>query len=216
MWTSSVLSSSWLAGFTICLSLIVSIGAQNLFVLRQAVNGQHVRACVAWCVVSDTLLIGVGVAGMAQLLGRSPTLAHWLSVGGAVFLLCYGLLAWWRVFAAADAQLGTAAQKGGVTRGVAGVVGTLAVITLLNPHVYLDTVVLVGSIGARQDGALKWVFVLGAASASLVWFASLALAGRRMQGLFAHPRAWRALDALTGCMMLALAWWLWSGIGAPV
>ena len=216
MWTSSVLSSSWLAGFTICLSLIVSIGAQNLFVLRQAVNGQHVRACVAWCVVSDTLLIGVGVAGMAQLLGRSPTLAHWLSVGGAVFLLCYGLLAWWRVFAAADAQLGTAAQKSGVTRGVAGVVGTLAVITLLNPHVYLDTVVLVGSIGARQDGALKWVFVLGAASASLVWFASLALAGRRMQGLFAHPRAWRALDALTGCMMLALAWWLWSGIGAPV
>ena len=216
MWTSSVLSSSWLAGFTICLSLIVSIGAQNLFVLRQAVNGQHVRACVAWCVVSDTLLIGVGVAGMAQLLGRSPTLAHWLSVGGAVFLLCYGLLAWWRVFAAADAQLGTAAQKSGVTRGVAGVVGTLAVITLLNPHVYLDTVVLVGSIGARQDGALKWVFVLGAASASLVWFASLALAGRRMQGLFAHPRAWRALDALTGCMMLALAWWMWSGIGAPV
>ena len=216
MWTSSVLSSSWLAGFTICLSLIVSIGAQNLFVLRQAVNRQHVRACVAWCVVSDTLLIGVGVAGMAQLLGRSPTLAHWLSVGGAVFLLCYGLLAWWRVFAAADAQLGTAAQKSGVTRGVAGVVGTLAVITLLNPHVYLDTVVLVGSIGARQDGALKWVFVLGAASASLVWFASLALAGRRMQGLFAHPRAWRALDALTGCMMLALAWWMWSGIGAPV
>ncbi len=212
MWSSSVLSSSWLAGFTICLSLIVSIGAQNLFVLRQAVNGQHVRACVAWCVASDTLLIGVGVAGMAQLLGRSPTLAHWLSVGGAVFLLCYGLLAWWRVLTAPDACLG--AGQAGVTRGVAGVVGTLAVITLLNPHVYLDTVVLVGSISARQDGALKWVFVLGAGSASLVWFATLALAGRRMQGLFANPRAWRALDALTGCMMLTLAWWLWSGIGS--
>ena len=213
MWSSSVLSSSWLAGFTICLSLIVSIGAQNLFVLRQAVNGQHVRACVAWCVASDTLLIAIGVAGMAQLLGRSPTLAYWLSVGGAVFLLCYGLLAWWRVFTAADVSPGTA-QGSGITRSVAGVVGTLAVITLLNPHVYLDTVVLVGSIGARQDGALKWVFVLGAGTASLVWFASLAFAGRRMQGLFAHPRAWRALDALTGCMMLALSWWLWSGIGA--
>ena len=187
MWSSSVLSSSWLAGFTICLSLIVSIGAQNLFVLRQAVNGPHVRACVAWCVVSDTLLIALGVAGMAQLLGRSPTLAHWLSVGGAVFLLCYSLLAWWRVFTAPDARMG--AGQGGVTRGVAGVVGTLAVITLLNPHVYLDTVVLVGSIGARQDGALKWVFVLGAGSASLVWFATLALAGRRMQGLFGNPRA---------------------------
>ena len=214
MWSSSVLSSSWLAGFSICLSLIVSIGAQNLFVLRQAVNGQHVRACVAWCVASDTLLIGIGVAGMAQLLGRSPTLAYWLSLGGAVFLLCYGLLAWWRVFTAADVVTGTAQGGGGVSRGLAGVVGTLAVITLLNPHVYLDTVVLVGSIGARQDGALKWVFVLGAASASLVWFATLALAGRRMQGLFAHPRAWRALDALTGCMMLTLSWWLWSGIGA--
>ncbi len=213
MWTSSVLSSSWLAGFTICLSLIVSIGAQNLYVLRQAVSGQHVRACVAWCVASDTLLIGLGVAGMAQLLGRSPTLAHWLSVGGAVFLLGYGLLAWWRVFTAPDAQLGAA--QGGIPRGVAGVVGTLAVITLLNPHVYLDTVVLVGSIGARQDGALKWVFVLGAATASLVWFATLAVAGRRMQGLFANPRAWRALDALTGCMMLTLAWWLWSSTAAP-
>lgn len=91
-------------------------------------------------------------------------------------------------------------------------IGTLAVITLLNPHVYLDTVVLVGSIGARQDGGLKWVFVMGAASASLVWFAALALAGRRMQGLFANPRAWRVLDALTGCMMLALAWWVWQGV----
>ena len=91
MWTANV-SSSWLAGFTVCLSLIVSIGAQNLYVLRQAVSGQHVRACVAWCVASDALLIGVGVAGMAQLLGHSPTLAYYLSVGGAVFLLAYGLL----------------------------------------------------------------------------------------------------------------------------
>lgn len=210
MWTSSLVSSSWLAGFTVCLSLIVSIGAQNLYVLRQAVNGQHVRACVAWCVASDALLIGVGVAGMAQLLGRSPALAHWLTMGGALFLLAYGLFAWWRVFAAPAVPL--AAMQGGVQRGLLGVLGTLAVITLLNPHVYLDTVVLVGSIGARQDGALKWVFVVGAASASLVWFATLALAGRRLQGLFAYPKAWRVLDAFTGCMMLALAWWVWRGV----
>jgi L-lysine exporter family protein LysE/ArgO len=209
MWTANV-SSSWLAGFTVCLSLIVSIGAQNLYVLRQAVSGQHVRACVAWCVASDALLIGVGVAGMAQLLGRSPTLAYYLSVGGAAFLLAYGLFAWWRVLAAPDASVGNSPVA--APRGLLSVIGTLAVITLLTPHVYLDTVVLVGSIGARQDGGLKWVFVVGAASASLVWFAALALAGRRLQGLFANPRAWRALDALTGCMMLALAWWVWQGV----
>lgn len=211
MWTANA-SSSWLAGFTVCLSLIVSIGAQNLYVLRQAVSGRHIRACVAWCVASDALLIGAGVAGMAQLLARSPTLAYYLSLGGVAFLLVYGLFAWWRVLAAPDAHL--AAGPGAAQRGVFSVLGTLAVITLLNPHVYLDTVVLVGSIGARQDGGLKWVFVAGAASASLVWFAGLALAGRRLQGLFASPRAWRVLDALTGCMMLTLAWWVWQGMDA--
>lgn len=212
MWTANV-SSSWLAGFTVCLSLIVSIGAQNLYVLRQAVSGQHVRACVAWCVVSDALLIGVGVAGMAQLLARSPTLAHALSVGGALFLLAYGLFAWWRALAAPGAPVDSA--QGGAERGLLSVLSTLAVLTLFNPHVYLDTVLLVGSIGARQDGGLKWVFVAGAASASLLWFAALALAGRRLQGLFAKPLAWRVLDAFTGCMMLVLAWWVWQGTGAP-
>ena len=90
-------------------------------------------------------------------------------------------------------------------------VGGLAVITLFNPHVYLDTVLLIGSIGARHEGALKWIFVLGAACASLTWFALLAWAGRRLQGLFARPRAWRLLDGLTGAMMLVLAWWVWQG-----
>ena len=193
-----------------CLSLIVSIGAQNLYVLRQAVSGQHVRACVAWCVASDALLIGVGVAGMAQLLGRSPTLAQWLQWGGALFLLAYGLFAWHRALFAPGGGM-DAAGGARVARGVLGVVSGLAVITLLNPHVYLDTVVLIGSIGARQQGWLKGVFVLGAASASLVWFVSLALAGRRLQSVFANPRAWRVLDGLTGAMMLVLAWWVAQG-----
>lgn len=89
--------------------------------------------------------------------------------------------------------------------------GTLAAITLLNPHVYLDTVVLVGSIGARQEGGLKWVFVAGAASASLLWFLMLAFAGRQLQGVFAKPMAWRLLDGLTGAIMLTLSFWLWQG-----
>ena len=214
------MTSSWLAGFTVCLSLIVSIGAQNLYVLRQAVSGQHVRACVAWCVFSDAMLIAIGVAGMAQVLGDSPTLAYYLSLGGAIFLLAYGLMALWRMATAPDASLGATADGEGAPsggaqiarRGLLSVLGALIVITLFNPYVYLDTVVLVGSIGARQEGMLKWIFVLGAACASLFWFVGLAQAGKRMQKLFANPMAWRILDGLTGVMMLTLAWWVYSGL----
>ncbi|MFE1573248.1 LysE/ArgO family amino acid transporter [Comamonas odontotermitis] len=211
MWTTTM-TSTWLAGFTVCLSLIVSIGAQNLYVLRQAVNGQHIRACVAWCVLADALLIGIGVAGMAQVLGDSPRLAYYLTLGGAIFLLAYGLMALWRMVTAPDASLGESAEKttAAARRSLWSVLGALVVITLFNPHVYLDTVVLVGSIGARQDGMLKWVFVLGAACASLTWFVTLAHAGKRMQKLFANPLSWRILDGLTGVMMLTLAWWVYG------
>ncbi|WP_312834236.1 LysE family transporter [Comamonas sp.] len=216
MWTTSM-TSTWLAGFTVCLSLIVSIGAQNLYVLRQAVSGEHVRACVAWCVFSDALLIGIGVAGMAQVLGDSPTLAYYLTLGGALFLLGYGVMALWRAAMPAGAAPAADADDGGAPataarRGLWRVLGALVVITLFNPHVYLDTVVLVGSIGARQDGSLKWIFVLGAACASLAWFVMLASAGRRLQTLFAKPQAWRVMDGFTGVMMLALAWWVYSGL----
>ncbi|BBL25417.1 MULTISPECIES: LysE/ArgO family amino acid transporter [Comamonas] len=201
--------AAWLAGFTVCLSLIVSIGAQNLYVLRQAVHSQHVRACVAWCVASDALLIGLGVAGMARLLAERPDWAYWLGLGGVLFMLAYGLFALWRmVFAQHSVQQGEG--EGG--RSLWRVVGTLAVITLFNPHVYLDTVLLVGSIGARQEGDLKWVFVAGAASASALWFAGLSAAGRRLKHWFAQPLAWRILDGLTGAMMLSLAWWVWQGL----
>lgn len=210
MWTSNI-TASWLAGFTVCLSLIISIGAQNLYVLRQAVRGQHVRACVAWCVVSDAVLIGLGVAGMAQLLSSQPDVALWLGWGGVLFLLGYGSFALWRMWAAEDATIGADSAQV-APRGLLGVLSALAVITLLNPHVYLDTVVLVGSIGARQEGHLKWTFVLGAACASLVWFGMLSVAAQRMRGVFAKPVAWRVLDGITGVMMLVLAHWVWQGL----
>lgn len=216
------MASTWLAGFTVCLSLIVSIGAQNLYVLRQAVSGEHVRACVAWCVFSDALLIAIGVAGMARVLGDSPTLAYYLTLGGAIFLLAYGLMALWRMAmppsaaAANKASSGSAVPAQAVRHGLWRVLGVLVMITLFNPHVYLDTVVLVGSIGARQDGSLKWIFVLGAACASLAWFVMLASAGRRLQALFAKPQAWRVMDGFTGVMMLALAWWVYSGLESTV
>ncbi len=200
--------TSWITGFGVCLALVASIGAQNLFVLRQAVWGRHVRACIAWCVLSDVALMGIGVVGMAQLLASRPGLAEALSLGGALFLLCYGLLAWSRLLPGR----GTSPVKDlAAPTSRRRVVAALAALTLLNPHVYLDTVLLVGSLGAREAGALKLAFMAGAASASLLWFLSLALAGSRMRAVFARPQAWRVLDALTGATMLLLAWWVWRG-----
>ena len=208
---SSDLSSAWLAGFTVCISLIVSIGAQNLYVLRQAVQGEHVRACVTWCVISDALLVGVGVAGMSQMLERHPGLAYYLTMGGAVFLLAYGLFALRRMWLAPDAAM-HADKRAMAPRSLMSVIAALAAITLLNPHVYLDTVLLMGSIGAQQQGVSRWTYVIGAACASLSWFVLLAFAGQRMKGIFANPKAWRVMDGVTGVMMLSLAWWVASGV----
>ena len=199
--------SAWVAGFTVCASLIVSIGAQNLYVLRQAVQGEHVSACVTLCVISDALLVALGVAGMAQMLASYPALAQYLTLGGAAFLLAYGLFALRRMWLAPETRL-QADQRKTAPRGAMSVLAALAAITLLNPHVYLDTVLLMGSIGAQQEGAGRWSYVMGAASASCLWFVLLALAGRRLKHLFANPRAWRIMDGITGVMMLSLAWWV--------
>lgn len=201
--------SAWMAGFTVCASLIVSIGAQNLYVLRQAVQGEHVRACVVWCVLSDVLLVALGVAGMAQMLTSFPDLTQYLTLGGAAFLLAYGLFALRRMWAVPDAAL-QVGQRKVEPRSLMSVLAALAAITLLNPHVYLDTVLLMGSIGAQQEGTGRWSYVIGAASASCLWFVLLALAGRRLKHLFANPRAWRIMDGITGVMMLCLAWWVAS------
>lgn len=202
-------SSSWLVGFTVLASLIISIGAQNLYVLRQAVRGEHVRACVAWCVTSDVLLVVLGVAGMSQMLQSYPELARYLTLGGAAFLMAYGLFALWRMYAAPDVDLHSQSAKP-ESRSLRNVLAVLVALTLLNPHVYLDTVLLAGSIGARQEGVNRWSYVLGAACASLSWFVLLAFAGRRMKHLFEQPKAWRIMDGITALMMLSLAWWVGS------
>ena len=205
--------SAWIAGFTVCASLIASIGAQNLYVLRQAVQGEHVKSCVALCVLSDALLVALGVAGMAQMLARYPSLAQYLTLGGAAFLLAYGLFAFRRMWLAPDAAM-DAQEPQSAPRGMMSVLAALAAITLLNPHVYLDTVLLMGSIGAQQEGAGRWSYVIGAASASCLWFVLLALAGRRLRHWFANPRAWQVMDGITGVMMLVLAWWVASSAWA--
>lgn len=189
-----------LTGSALGLTLIVAIGAQNAFVLRQGLRREHVGAIVLLCAAADALLMGAGIAGLARLLGEHPALTRWLALGGAAFLSVYGLRALWR--ALRPAVLATAA--GARSMSLAQALAQAAAFTLLNPHVYLDTVVLVGAVGA-QHGPQRWWFGAGAATASVAWFSALGYGARWLAPLFARPGAWRVLDALIGVTMLALA-----------
>ena len=192
--------SAAFTGATLGLTLIVAIGAQNAFVLRQGLRREHVGAIVAFCAGADALLMVAGVAGLAQVLGQRPLLAAWLTAGGASFLLLYGLRALWR--AARPSTLQAAAGSASIT--LAQALAQTAAFTLLNPHVYLDTVLLVGSVGA-QMGEARWWFAGGAALASVLWFTALGYGARWLAPVFARPRAWQVLDGLIGVVMLALA-----------
>jgi L-lysine exporter family protein LysE/ArgO len=191
-------------GLALGLGLIVAIGAQNAFVLRQGLRREHVGSVVLLCALADAVLIALGVWGMAQALGDRPTLALVLSLGGAVFLLWYGWRAFARVFQASRLQ--AAAEQAPLSR--TAVLAQAAAFTLLNPHVYLDTVVLVGSIGAQHPPESQRWFVAGASVASALWFSSLGFGARWLAPWFAKPRAWQVLDALIGVTMWVLALWL--------
>lgn len=189
-----------LTGATLGLTLIVAIGAQNAFVLRQGLRREHVGAIVAFCALADALLMVAGVAGLAQVLGKRPLLAWWLTAGGASFLLLYGLRALWR--AARPGTLQAADGQASIT--LAQALAQTAAFTLLNPHVYLDTVLLVGSVGA-QMGDARWWFAGGAALSSVLWFSALGYGARWLAPVFAKPRAWQVLDGVIGLVMLLLA-----------
>jgi len=191
----------FLQGLMLGFGLIVAIGAQNAFVLRQGLLRQHVASVVLFCAVADALLIGAGVLGMGQALGRSPLLARALALAGAVFLAAYG----WRALQRARQPSRLQAGDGARQLGRGAVLAQAAAFTLLNPHVYLDTVLLVGSIGAQQPAALRGWFVSGASSASLCWFGLLGFGSRWLSPLFERPRAWQVLDGLIGLTMFALS-----------
>ncbi|MEV8532470.1 LysE/ArgO family amino acid transporter [Streptomyces sp. NPDC051211] len=197
-----------LAGFGTGLSLIVAIGAQNAFVLRQGVRRHAVLAVVAICAISDALLITLGVAGVGALVTAWPAAVTAVGLAGGAFLICYGILAARRVLRPdPDAALSTA----GKTAGSAGAaVLTCLAMTWLNPHVYLDTVLLVGSLAADR-GDLRWAFGIGAALASLIWFTTLGYGARLLSGLFATPKAWRVLDGLVAATMLTMGGLLLAG-----
>ncbi|QSI33074.1 amino acid transporter [Variovorax sp. RKNM96] len=194
-------ATAFLNGFLMSLVLIVAIGAQNAYVLRQGLRREHVGAVVLFCAVGDAVLVGAGVAGMAQALKGRPMLATALAGLGAAFLCAYGLRALWR--SRQPGALQATAQ--GISLSRAAVVAQAAGFTLLNPHVYLDTVLLVGSAGAQYAGSLKVWFVVGASMASALWFTVLGFGARLLAPVFARPRAWQMLDALIGGTMLVLA-----------
>lgn len=192
--------SPFATGFALSAALILAIGAQNLFVLRQGLKREHIGAIVLFCASADAILIGAGVAGLGTLTHLVPHLADALALAGALFLGWHGIAAF-RCMTASEAMVVTG--QGGVT--LAQAMAATAGFTFLNPHVYLDTVLLMGAAGSAQPAALRPLFVAGAASASFAWFVTLGYGARYLQPLFARPAAWRVLDAIVGVVMLTLA-----------
>ncbi|OON27216.1 MULTISPECIES: LysE/ArgO family amino acid transporter [unclassified Micromonospora] len=189
---------SVLAGFGFSLALIVAIGAQNAFVLRQGLRREHVGAVVAVCAAADAALMGAGIAGLGAVLTDAPavvTVARW---GGAVFLCGYALLAARRVLR--PTALTPTDRPPATLRAT---LLTCLAFTFLNPHVYLDTVVLLGTVAHHDPN--RWAFGAGAATASLLWFTGLGVGARRLAPLLARPTAWRFVDAAIAAVMVVVA-----------
>ena len=188
-------------GFAVMASLIVAVGAQNTFVLRQGLRREHVGAVVLFCIAADVLLMSAGVAGLGAALGRVPGLAPALTLGGAAFLVWYG----WGALRRAARPGALAPERGGEAVPLGTALGRAAGFTLLNPHVYLDTVLLLGAIGAAQPAGMRPSFAVGAGLASAAWFTALGYGARLLAPVFARAAAWRVLDGAVGLTMMALA-----------
>jgi L-lysine exporter family protein LysE/ArgO len=187
-------------GFVTSAALIIAIGAQNAFVLRQGIKREHVLPIVLVCGFSDALLISLGIAGLGTLVQQSPLLLALARYGGAAFLICYGLMAARRAFSSESLQLDAAPPM-----SLKAALAACLAFTYLNPHCWLDTVVLLGSISSQQPDGLRWVFGAGALLASFVWFFSLGFGARLLAPLFAKPIAWKLLDGAIALVMWAIA-----------
>ena len=190
---------SYLNGLLVAFGLIMAIGTQNAFVLAQSLRREHHLPVAAFCVICDALLVAAGVFGLATILTQSPILLGVARWGGALFLLWYGTQALRRAFSASSLEQ-SASQT---ARSLRAVMLSALAVTLLNPHVYLDTVLLIGSLGAQQS--VPGAYVVGAASASLLWFFTLALGAAWLAPWLARPGTWRLLDLLVAAMMYAVA-----------
>jgi L-lysine exporter family protein LysE/ArgO len=196
---------SYLNGLLVAAGLIMAIGTQNAFVLAQSLRREHHLPVAALCVVCDALLVAAGVFGLATVLAHSPMLLSIARWGGAAFLLWYGSKALRRAFSRQILHEGHSAGA----RSLKAVLLSALAVTLLNPHVYLDTVLLIGTLGAQQTAPSA--YVAGAASASLLWFFTLAIGAAWLAPWLARPATWRLIDLLVAIMMFAVAGQLIAG-----
>ena len=188
-----------LAGLGFGLSLIVAIGAQNAYVLRQGLRKEHVFVIVAICALSDALLIAVGVAGLGAIIQQLEWLLLLIEVIGGVFLCTYGVMAAKRAWKPEVLNTDT----GGKAVSLKVAAGTALALTYLNPHVYLDTVLLLGSVAGTYE-ANRWWFAAGAMLGSVIWFSTLGFGARLLDPVFKKPTAWRVLDAIIAVVMFTL------------
>ncbi|OAE00942.1 LysE/ArgO family amino acid transporter [Arthrobacter sp. OY3WO11] len=190
--------SIWSTGLMTGLALIIAIGAQNAFVLRQGIRREHVGVVVALCMISDALLILGGTVGIGALVSRFPLALDVLRWGGAAYL------AWWalRSFRSAFKPSTLTAEA---PRSKGSVIATTLALTYLNPHVYLDTVVLLGGLANQHGPDARWIFAAGAVVGSALWFSALGYGARKLSGVLSSPRTWRIVDLAIGVVMLALA-----------
>ena len=199
------MNADFWAGLATGLALIVAIGSQNAFVLRCGIRREHVLPIVLFCAASDALLIAAGVGGAGALLRGNALLMDLTRYGGALFLGSYGLLAARRAWAGEHLQL--EAQS---STSLGAALAACFAFTFLNPHVYLDTVILLGTV-ASQRGEGRWTFGFGAMLGSVLWFSALGFGARLLAPWFEKPIAWRILDSLIALVMLALALSLLGG-----
>jgi L-lysine exporter family protein LysE/ArgO len=202
--------ASLVTGFALSASLIVAIGAQNTFVLRQGLRREHVAAVVAACALLDVALMSAGVGGLGAAVTTRPGLLRWTAIAGTLALAWYSLAAFHRALRPGSLR----AQGGGPPQTLQQVLAQTFSISLFNPHVYLDTVVLVGAVGARQAAGTQAAFLVGASLASVLWFALLGFGARLLAPLFVRPAAWRVLDVLVGLMMASIAWKIGASVWA--
>lgn len=191
----------FLNGFLLMGSLIVAIGAQNALLLRQGLARRHVGPVVAFCAASDVALILAGVFGVGASLAKSPLLLEGLRWAGAAFLAWCGWQAARRALRPSQAALQAAAAGGGLT----ATLGTAAALTWLNPHVYLDTLVLLGAVASQQPAAARVPFAAGAGTASVLWFVALGYGAAALAPWLARPGTWRGVDALVAVVMFSVA-----------
>lgn len=193
---------SLLEGFSTGAGLIIAIGAQNAFVLKQGIAKNQVFATALFCAFTDALLICIGVAGLGTLLTTSPILLLISKWGGALFLAYYGFRSFCAVFSSQSLKLD---KKGHQHPSLKKTLLILAALSFLNPHVYIDTVVLLGSISAQFAGESRLFFALGAILASFIWFFGMCYGARFLAPLFAKPLSWKILDIIIGCTMWGIA-----------